>query len=244
MFLVGVCWRSLWELLPEQRVLPWQVRSEKGFKGCSAQQLIQNAQCKESLYWCYWKRPLSEPLNWSWDWDEGSCWVHWEAEILELEAVKLLHDPTSVIPVLAIGIHCQAKMRHWHCHWPCWISGLKQGMAVLDMGLKACCANPCDKMVISKLSSSWYRGTLQMSVRVSCTVLEIEGLCRWVGYFSCMCIFDGLLEAGEGNVAHSNRCIMHDWIFRQSYVSGFWFSSLIAERWCNNTSMCLLQLAV
>lgn len=227
MFLVGVCWRSLWELLPEQRVLPWQVRSGKGFKGCSAQPLIQNAQCKESLYW---KRPLSEPLNWSWDWDEGSCWVHWEAEILELEAVKLLHGSKSVIPVLAIGIHCQAKMRHWHCHWPCWISGLKQGMAVLDMGLKACCANPCDKMVISKLSSSWYRGTLQMSVRVSCSVLEIEGLCGWVGYFSCMCIFGGLLEAGEGNVAHSNRCIMHDWIFRQSYVSGFWFYSLLLQK--------------
>lgn len=133
---------------------------------------------------------------------------------------------------------CNTSSGNWHplpgrnetltlCHWPCWISGLKQGTAVLDMGLKACCANPCDKVVVSKLSYSWYKRILQMSMQVNCTVVGTKGLYRWVGYFSCMCIFGDQLETGEGNVAHSNRGITHDWIFRQSYVSGFWFYCLL-----------------
>lgn len=86
----------------------------------------------------------AEPLNWSWNWDEGFCWAHRKAEVLEMEvepAVWPEERNTSAGNWYPLpGKNERLTLRQW----PCWISGLKQGIAVLGMGLKVCCANPCD----------------------------------------------------------------------------------------------------
>lgn len=177
-FLVGV-WSALSELLCEQRLLPWQVKLENDFEVCSAQQLIQSAQYKQCIYCCYQKRPPAEPLNWSWDWDECSSWANCKAEVLEMQDLqnplteaetdlsapaehtakqkswrwkqKLLYGLKSIIPMLAIGIHCQAKTRD--CD--------SSSMAFLNFWVEAGYSNSSHGFEGLLCKSIWLNGSLQ-----------------------------------------------------------------------------------